>query len=243
VSDNFGTAHRAHASIVGIPKFLPSYAGFLLEREIKVLETILKNPPRPLVVILGGAKTETKLPLVERFLKLGGEVLVGGVLATTILAARGWEVGRSLIDSGAIASLRRLKHPRLFLPVDVRVASQKYLHIRNTPIDDIAPEESIYDLGQNTVKIFVRVIKKAKTILWNGPMGLAEVPRFSLGTVSLARAIQRSKGLRVVGGGDTVAVLKKYKLLRGFDHVSTGGGAMLEFLSGKRLPGIEVLRK
>lgn len=243
VSDNFGTAHRTHASVSVIPKFLPSYAGFLVESEVDALERAIKNQERPVVVVLGGAKLETKLPLLERFIKLGSEVLVGGTLANTLFSARGIEVGKSVIDGKFVENARYLKSKRLHLPVDVCVARTFTGRIRVASVGGVARDESIVDVGPDTIKLFDSIIQRAGTIVWNGPMGFAEVAKFSRGTKAMARAIQMSHAFSIVGGGDTLAILKKYKLLRNFDHVSTGGGAMLEFLAGKKLPGIETLKQ
>lgn len=243
VSDNFGTAHRAHASVVGIPNFLPSYAGFLLESEVEALGRVIKNQERPVVVVLGGAKLETKLPLIERFVKLGSEALVGGTLANTLFSARGLEVGKSVIDGKFVEKVRHLKSKRLHLPVDVCVAHTSTGITRIVSVGGVARDESIFDMGPDTIKLFDSIIKRAGTIVWNGPMGFAEVAKFSRGTKAVARAIQVSHAFSIVGGGDTLAILKKYNLLGRFNHISTGGGAMLEFLAGEKLPGIEVLRK
>lgn len=210
VSDNFGTAHRAHASVVGISKFLPSYAGFLVEREVEALERVIKNQRKPVVAVLGGAKLETKLPVVRRFLKSADKILVGGAIANEILRKPSRKINKKII-----------------LPCD--------------GIDN--GHGGFEDIGPNTIRLFVSLLRQAKTIVWNGPLGHAEIPEFAKGTKAIARAMARSNAFTVVGGGDTIAILRKYRLSRGFDHVSTGGGAMLEFLAGKKLPGIEVLRK
>lgn len=243
VSDNFGTAHRTHASVAGIPQFLSSYAGFLVESEVEALERVIKNQERPVVVVLGGAKLETKLPLIERFIKLGSEALVGGTLANTLFSARGIEVGKSVVDEKFVERVRYLKSKRLHLPVDVCVAHVATGRVRVASVNNVLRDESIFDVGPDTIKLFDSIIKRAKTIVWNGPMGFAEVAKFSRGTKAVARAIQMSHAFSIVGGGDTLAILKKYKLLGRFNHVSTGGGAMLEFLAGKKLPGIEALKR
>ena len=204
VSDNFGTAHRAHASVALLPKLLPSYAGFLLEREIEALERVIRNPARPLAAIIGGIKIETKLPLIHAFLKLRGRVLIGGTLADEKLRA----------------------DPFVYLPTD------------GPRLKGV-----LKDIGPRTIKKYVSELKKAHTIIWNGPLGQIEKNTYAKGTEAIGRAIKNITAFKVVGGGDTVPLLQRKKLVKGFDHISTGGGAMLEFLAGKKLSGIEVLRK
>lgn len=196
VNDAFGVCHRAHASIVGVPKFLPSFAGFLLESEIKNLSKILENPARPLVAVFGGAKIETKLPTVQRFLNLADFVLIGGKIAKEI----------------------NFSHPKLYNAIDFNQG---------------------FDIGDKTIKKFQDIISRAKTIIWNGPMGIFEKPEFEKGTKEIAKAISESKAFKVAGGGETLLAISKYCLEKKFDFLSTGGGAMLEFLAGKELLGIE----
>lgn len=204
VSDNFGTAHRAHASVATLPRFLPAYTGFLLEQEVKILDQIRRKPITQFAALLGGAKLETKLPLIRRFLRNGGIVLLGG----------------------APANERLPHHSRLLFPQDgARSGGQ------------------LVDIGPQTVQQYSRILRRARTIFWNGPMGKVEKRRYQAGTIAIARVLQRCQGFKVVGGGDTVAFLEERGLLKKFDHISTGGGAMLEFLAGKKLPGIEALKK
>lgn len=242
VNEAFAVSHRKHASVSALARFLPSFAGLHFEKEIASLNRVLYNPRRPLVAVLGGAKLETKLPLVEKFLEKGGEVLLGGALVNTILSSRGIFMGSSAVDGGPKLKLRKLSSPHLHLPVDFYVASSQMVKERAAGIGDLKIKEINFDIGPETCALFASVVKRARTIVWNGPMGLAENPKFSHGTKSVAGAIKKAKAFRVVGGGDTVAILRKYGLLKGFDHVSTGGGAMLEFLAGKKLPGIEALK-
>lgn len=249
INDAFGDSHRKHASIDGIAKFIPAYAGFLLEREVRALERITKYPKRPLVAIIGGAKISTKYDLFRKFLKEANHVLVGGALANSLLASLGISVGRSRFEKVKLPGVRRLSitSTKLHIPVDAVVT--KSLEFGKNPatelhgIGAVLSDEYILDIGPETVKLFFRVLKKAKTIVWNGPLGLAEINKFSQGTVNIAKAIKKSRAYSIVGGGDTIAVLRKHRILSGFNHVSTGGGAMLEFLAGKKLPGVEIVRR
>lgn len=245
VNEAFANSHRKHASMAALPGLLPHFAGLRLEKEIFSLDKVIKNARRPLIAILGGAKLETKLPLIERFLARRGEVLLGGTLADTIFFAKGFDVGQSIIDKDLARTLKpsSLVNPRLHLPSDSWVARGLRGKRHLVSVGNIHSREAIFDIGPVTLSNFGRLIHQAKTVVWNGPLGLAEIAKFSSGTRGVARHLQRSKAFKVVGGSDTVAVLKKYKLLKGFDHVSTGGGAMLEFLAGKRLPGIEALKR
>lgn len=208
VNDAFANSHRKETSMVALAGLLPSYAGLRLAKEVAVLESVLKSPRRPLVVVIGGAKLDTKLPVVDHFIKVADSILVGGAIANELL----------------------LKRPRK--------DSKKVL----LPLDGIDNGSGGFkDIGPKTINLFLSLLSRANTIVWNGPLGHAEIPRFAKGTKAVARALARSSAFTVVGGGDTIAILRKYRLLQGFDHVSTGGGAMLEFLAGKKLPGIEAL--
>ena len=244
VNEAFANSHRKHASMVAITKFLPSFAGLRLAEEILNLQKILKKPKMPFVAILGGAKLETKLPLIKRFLAQGGEVLVGGALANTLLAARGLELGSSPVDEKLKMGLKSVAfNPRLYLPLDLRIAKSDRSSSRIADVHKIKKGETNFDIGPETCKRFVRILKTAKTVVWNGPMGVAESRKFSSGTVLVAKVLKEINAFKVVGGGDTIAILKKYGALEDFDHVSTGGGAMLEFLAGKKLPALEALER
>ena len=248
INDAFGASHRAHASISGIPKYLPHAAGFLLEKEVKSLEKLLHHQARPFFVILGGAKASTKVELVRKYLKEADGVLAGGAIGNTILAARGFEIGKSLADRIGKRELKKyidISSLKLFSPLDAVVvdkvsasASSKVVHMGL-----VRKKEYIVDIGPETGRFFAKVLRPAKTILWNGPMGVIEIEKFSHGTLNLVRAMKKIKAYKVTGGGDTIAFLQKHHLIDVFDHVSTGGGAMMEFLAGKKLPGIEVLKK
>ncbi len=244
VNDAFAVCHRAHASMVGLPRLLPAYAGIRLTEEIAALERVVKNPARPLIAVVGGAKIETKLSLIRRFLKDADSVLVGGALANTLFAAGGKNIGKSLAEKEARDALSLLKNKKLILPSDVLTAdaleagAAQYVRLA----DNVRAGDYIVDIGPASRRLFAAIISEAKTIVWNGPMGFAEVSAYANGTKSIACAMAENHGFTVVGGGDTVAVLSRYHLAVGFSHISTGGGAMLAFLAGEKLPGIEALK-
>lgn len=247
VNEAFADSHRRHASIAAITKFLPSFAGIYLEQEVDTLENIFNRIKRPFIAMLGGAKTTTKLPLVRRFLKEADRLLVGGELANTILHIKGIEVGRSLIDTKAKDCITRsvLNNKKLLLPVDVVVANslEKKSAYKIKTVGKIGRADYIVDIGPETVGEFSGMLKKAKMVVWNGPFGFIEKDPFWQGSVKLARALVQKSTYTVVGGGDTIALLERFRLLRGFNHISSGGGAMLELLAGKSLPGVEVLKR
>lgn len=244
VNEAFANSHRNHASMAAVTRFLPAFAGFHLRRELAMLERVRHSRP-PVVAILGGAKLETKLPLMEAFLARGGEVLVGGTLANTLFLARGLPVGKSVADHGFVRRLRRsiISHPRLHLPVDLLVGRTAHGASRIVRAGAVGSGDTIFDIGPRTVAQFGAIISKARTVIWNGPLGFVEIFRFSRGTREIARRIRRARGFRVVGGGDTVALLHHYHLFGGFSHVSAGGGAMLAFLAGEKLPALEALKR
>lgn len=242
VNDAFGAAHRRGASITVLPRLLKSFLGLLFEKELGQMDRVLENPKRPLVAIFGGAKAETKLRLVERFNRLADRVIAGGVIANSILGLRGVEVGRSEVWKGR--GLKELAHSgKITLPVDAVVASSlKGRERRVSGIEKIKPNETILDIGPRSQKLFARAVMSAGTIVWNGPMGFFEEKPFQRGTLALAKDLSRRSADVLVGGGDTVAFLDKNKLIKKFKHVSTGGGAMLAYLAGQRLPALEALR-
>lgn len=248
INDAFGTAHRAHASTEGITHFLPSYGGFLMEKEIEYLSKILENSERPFFCFLGGAKISTKLGVIENLIKKVDKLILGGALVHTILAAKHIVIGKSLMEKDVFKEAKRfLKYEaegKLVLPVDCVVSKDKTgkSGSRFSDFSDIKKDEAIFDIGPKTREIYRNFIKQAKLIVWNGPMGLFEVPAYARGTYDLARAIAKSKAESIIGGGETLEVTKKLCLQNKFSFVSTGGGAMLEFLEGKKLPGIEALR-
>lgn len=244
INDAFANSHRAYASIIGVARLLPAYAGLRVEKEYLELSRVLVNPPRPFVALLGGAKLETKLPLISKFLRTADSVLIGGALANSLFILRGKEVGKSFTDTSSISSAI-FKNKKIVLPVDVITTTRlrKGSRAKISAPDTVGKNEYIADIGPQTVEIFSEKLKTAKLVVWNGPMGYSELPQFSRGTEAMARLLRKSRAYTVVGGGDSISFLEERGLLGGFDHVSIGGGAMLEFLSGKKLPGIEVLKQ
>lgn len=245
VNDAFADSHRSHASIVGIPKFLKSYAGFLLEKEAAVLSTIRTKPRRPLVLVMGGAKAETKLKFVQDFIDKSEGILLGGVLANTLFYARGMTVGKSIIEPDLVEKYKKLEvtSSRLHLPVDVLVSKSLSLplDVAARPVGKINADEFIIDIGPDTIKLFETVIKTARMIVWNGALGLTEVPAFKKGSLAIAQALVQNNGEKIIGGGDLINFLTEENLLNKMTYVSTGGGAMMEFLAGEELPGITAL--
>lgn len=242
VNDAFAASHRAHASVGAIKNYLPSYAGLLLENEIVNLNKIL-CPQSPLIAVIGGAKMETKTPLIKKLLKKSSHILIGGALANNFLAARKIEVGKSLVDKKSIALAKQFLNKKIILPVDVVVGTKKdgQCEGRSKGVYQVKKNEIILDIGPETIKLYSRFIKKAKTIIWNGPMGMYESEHFKYGTLSIARAVaSRSSGAAfgAAGGGETIEALKMTKMLNYVDWVSTGGGAMLAYLGGGKMPGL-----
>lgn len=246
INDAFGASHRAHASIVGVPKYLPSAAGLLFEKEIKILSRVLENPWRPLVVIIGGVKISSKIKVVERFLKEADHLLVGGKIANTILIVKGICVGRPWPPEEIVKEIKKinLTSTKLHLPLDAVASPDKTgkVYIRESAPGRVRKDELLLDVGPETIKMFSKIIKAAKMIVWSGPLGFFEEPLFEKGTKVIAQEIARNhQAFKIVGGGDTIFALSKLGLREKFDHVSTGGGAMLEFLSGEELPGLKAL--
>ncbi|MBU0596661.1 phosphoglycerate kinase [Patescibacteria group bacterium] len=252
VLDGFAVAHRESASVSGVPKFIPSYAGLLLESEINGLNKVLKKSKKPFVVVLGGVKIETKIPVIKNLLGKTSKILLGGGLTNTYLKAKGYQVGDSLVDSkfGAEA-LRYGNKKKVITPIDVVVGRKEGKHFR---VVDIAPKshqickkgEGIFDIGPKTIQLYAGMIKKANTLVWNGAMGYFEQKPYDIGTLSIARLVSaRSKGKAygIIGGGETLQAMEITHMSEFVDLVSTGGGAMLEYLSGKKLSGIEALKK
>jgi phosphoglycerate kinase len=250
VNDAFGAAHREHASVVALAeRFDQRAAGRLLQREVDVLSKLLEGPDEPYVAVLGGAKVSDKLAVIEGLIERVDALLIGGAMAFTFLAAQGTDVGRSLVEEDRfddVTHAKRLAEERgvlLQLPEDVVVAPEVSADAkRETVRIDAMPRDQLgLDVGPRTVEEFARTLADAKTILWNGPMGVFELEPFSAGTRGVATAIAGADAFTVAGGGDSLAAIAKFGLTDGFDHLSTGGGASLEFLEGKELPGIKVL--
>lgn len=241
VNDAFAVTHRAHASVIGITKYLPSYAGLLIEDEIKHLSLAL-NPKHPFLFILGGAKFDTKLPLLKKFMKTADHIFVGGVLANDFLRDLGLGVGKSVVDTYDVKVTPLLRKGKIILPTDVVVTSAKYPRGVTKNITEVLPEESIVDAGMETVRDLVPILKKAKLIIWNGPLGYYE-GGFDKGTIALLKEITKTKATSVIGGGDTAAVVEKLGLDKKLSFVSTGGGAALDYLVDGKLPGIDAIIK
>ena len=252
VNDAFGAAHRAHASTEGITHFLPAVAGLLMEREVDALSRLLQKPARPFHAVIGGAKVSGKLEVLEALLSRCQAVLVGGGMANTFLAARGVELGKSLVERDALADAERIlaearrKRVRFMLPTDAVVAPQIHHRARTqtVPIDEVPKDQMVVDIGPATVSAYTEHLGKAKTVFWNGPMGVFEMSQMAEGTNAMARFLAKrtNRGVvTVVGGGDSVAAVEGLGLADRMTHVSTGGGASLEFLEGKTLPGVAAL--
>jgi phosphoglycerate kinase len=246
VDDAFGAAHRAHATTVGVGERLPAAAGLLLEEEIDYLDAVLENPERPFVAILGGAKVSDKLGVIESLLGTADSLLVGGAMCFTFFKALGYEIGNSLVEDDYLEEARRLMgeaDERLILPVDVVVADamEDDVETETVPVDAIPAGQLGLDIGHDTVALFERHIADARTIFWNGPMGVFEIDAFARGTEGVAKAVADSGATSVVGGGDSVAAVNKLGLEDEMSHISTGGGASLEYVEGKELPGVAVL--
>ncbi|MGI8427576.1 MAG: phosphoglycerate kinase [Actinomycetota bacterium] len=250
VNDAFGAVHRAHASVTGVSALLPSAAGLLLHREIEVLSRVLESPTRPFVVVLGGSKVSDKLGVVGNLLDKADSILIGGAMANTFLAASGISTGGSKIEADRVAevaeTIRQAKAAgvNLLLPIDVKVAEAFDEKSPSNTVDasDIGDSAMALDIGPETAKLFAKAVSEAATVLWNGPMGVFEWESFSEGTKTVAEAVGASSAFTVVGGGDSAAALAKFGLTQKIDHLSTGGGASLEFLEGKPLPGLAPLQ-
>jgi phosphoglycerate kinase len=246
VDDAFGAAHRAHATTVGVAERLPAAAGLLLEEEVDYLDAVLEDPERPFVAILGGAKVSDKLGVIESLLGKADTLLVGGAMCFTFFKAQGYEIGDSLVENDYLEEARRLMgeaDERLILPVDVVVADamEEGVETETVPVDEIPSGKLGLDIGRDTVALFGEHIADARTVFWNGPMGVFEIDAFAKGTEGVAQAVADSDATSVVGGGDSVAAVNKLGLDDEMSHISTGGGASLEYVEGKELPGVAVL--
>jgi phosphoglycerate kinase len=247
VNDAFGTAHRAHASTEGLAQYLPAVAGLLMEKEIVSLGSALEEPARPFVGIVGGAKVSSKLAVLENLIDRVDRLLIGGGMANTFLKAQGREVGKSLLEADLVDTAADLlqRGGKIVLPVDVVVTTdlKGTAPPRTCSVDQVGADEMIVDIGPRTMDAFKAEIAQAGTVLWNGPMGIFEDPRFAAGTLSVARAMAESKATTVVGGGESVQAVEQAGLADKLTHVSTGGGASLEFIEGKVLPGVAALKR
>jgi phosphoglycerate kinase len=244
-NDAFGTAHRAHASTVGMTRFVSqAAAGFLMDKELEYLDKVTKSPERPCVAIIGGAKVSDKIEVIDNLLKISDTVLIGGAMAYTFLKSQGLEIGKSLVEEDKLelaASLLASAGSKLMLPVDHAVSDAFQGGVPRQEVDLIPADKMALDIGPKTIAAYEQVIAGAKTVIWNGPMGVFEMPPFDIGTMAVAHAIANSSSVSVVGGGDSEKAVKTAGLSSKMSHVSTGGGASLEFLSGLELPGVAAL--
>ncbi len=249
VNDAFGAAHRAHASTAGIAEFIPAVSGFLLEKELEVLGKALSNPERPFTAIIGGAKVKDKIGVIDNLLDNVDHLLIGGGLSYTFTRAQGYETGNSLVEEDKIELAKSFiqkakeKNVKLHLPIDAVVADafSESANVKTVKIDDIPEGWMGLDIGPETADLYADVIKNSKLILWNGPMGVFEMEPFAAGTRKVALAMAETEAYTVIGGGDSAAAVEKFDCADKMDHVSTGGGASLEFMEGKELPGVTAL--
>lgn len=252
VDDAFGSAHRAHASTVGVATFLPSYGGLLLKEEVSLIKQVIEAPERPVVAIIGGAKISSKIGIIEKFMHIADSVLIGGAMANNFIKAKGMEIGKGLVDGDFILAAKKLldsattQNRHIILPVDRRIGLQ---HDEVSPpiikkVEDVGMEDETLDIGPETEKLFADIISHAKTVLWNGPMGYSENPQFAKGSIAIYNAIANNPSAEsILGGGDTLSIIKKLPNNDKITHISTGGGAMLELIEKGTLPGLEALNK
>ena len=255
VSDAFGTVHRAHASTAGVAAYLPAVSGFLIQKELEVIGGALAAPKRPLVAILGGSKVSSKIGVINNLLEIADTIIIGGGMAYTFLKAKGYEVGTSLVDDTKIDYCKEMMDKaeklgkKLLLPIDTTVAKafpnpiDAEIEVSAVASEAIPADQMGLDIGPKTVEIYRKAIAEAETIVWNGPMGVFEMENFAGGTRAVAEALAESKAVTVIGGGDSAAAVEQFGLAEKMTHISTGGGASLEFLEGKVLPGIAVLEE
>jgi len=249
VNDAFGTAHRAHASTVGVAKYLPAVAGFLMKKELEVMEKLLHNPERPSACLIGGAKVSDKIELLQNMLKKVNVLLVGGGMAATFLKTQGYEVGRSLVEDDKLVLAKKLLQEAkvwgvpFLLPIDAVVAEEIRVGAptRVVPTTNIPAGSHIVDIGPKSIELFYGELRKCRTIMWNGPMGIYEIPQFAQGTRSIAKFLSTLNATTIIGGGSSAEVVQEIGLTAKMTHVSTGGGASLRFLEGVTLPGVKVL--
>ena len=249
VNDAFGAAHRAHASTAGIASHLTSVSGLLLEKELEVLGKALSEPDRPFTAIIGGAKVKDKIGVIDHLLDKVDNLLIGGGLSYTFIKAQGYEIGNSLVEEDKLELAKsfiekaKQKGVKFYLPVDATVASEfsKDADTKSVKIEEIPADWMGLDIGPETAALYADVIKNSKLIIWNGPMGVFEMPAFENGTKSVAQAMAETSGYTVIGGGDSAAAVEKFHVADQMDHISTGGGASLEFMEGKDLPGVSAL--
>ena len=248
VNDAFAASHRAHASVVGVAAYLPAYAGELMEAELDALHRALDNPRRPMVAVVGGAKVSTKVGVLLNLLKKVDSLLIGGAMANTFFKARGWPTGAGLVEDTALDEARKVEEAggdKLVLPVDLVCARKMEAGqpLRVLEAENVEPGWTALDIGPRSVRLFAAKLRGAGTVIWNGPVGVAEIKDFADGTRKVGEAIAASSGYTLVGGGDTIAAVESLGLANRYSHISTGGGATLEYLEGKELPGIAILKE
>ncbi len=248
VNDAFAASHRAHASVVGVAAYLPAFAGELMEAELRALRQALDNPRRPMVAVVGGAKVSTKVGVLRNLLKKVDSLLIGGAMANTFFKARGWPTGSGLVEDTALKEANAVAADagdKLILPVDLVCARKMEAGeaLRIMEADKVEPGWMALDIGPRSVSLFNQKIRGSGTVIWNGPVGVAEIRDFSDGTKAVGEAIATSGAYTLVGGGDTVAAIESLGLAGRYSHVSTGGGATLEYLEGKELPGVAILKE
>ena len=249
VNDAFGTAHRAHASTAGVADYLPAVSGFLIEKELNFMGDALNNPQRPFMAILGGRKVSDKIGVIEALIEKVDTLMIGGAMAYTFFKAMGYGVGNSICELDKLELAKELmekakqKGVKLMLPVDTRVGREFKVDTESKVVkyNEIPEEWEGFDIGDETIKMYIEELSKAKTVVWNGPVGLFEFDQFAVGTNSIAKALGNIDAVTIIGGGDSAAAIEKLGIADKFSHISTGGGASLEFLEGKKLPGIECL--
>jgi phosphoglycerate kinase len=246
VNDAFGSAHRAHASTEGIAKHLPAVSGFLMQQELEYLSRATENPERPYIAILGGAKISDKIAVIENLLAKCDKLIIGGGMANTFLAAKGYQMADSLVEAGSVETAKTIMAKageRLLLPVDAVIGDKFDAEAASQVVaaDKVPAGWRILDIGPKTIEAFSAALKGAKLVVWNGPMGVFEFPRFAEGTFAIAKLLADSGAITVIGGGDSASAVKKAGVAKKMTHVSTGGGASLEFLEGKVLPGVAAL--
>jgi 3-phosphoglycerate kinase len=249
VNDAFGTAHRAHSSTTGVASYLPAVSGFLIEKELNFLGSALENPERPFIAILGGKKVSDKIGVINSLLEKVDVLMIGGAMAYTFFKAMGYEVGNSVCEldkldlANEIMEKAKEKGVKLMLPVDTKVGKEfdPNTESKTVKYTEIPEGWEGFDIGAETIAIYAEELKNAKTVIWNGPLGLFEFDQFAIGTNSIAKALADIDAVKIIGGGDSAAAVEKAGLAEKFTHISTGGGASLEFLEGKKLPGIEAL--
>ena len=250
VNDAFGTAHRAHSSTTGVASFLPAVSGFLIEKELNFLGNALENPERPFMAILGGKKVSDKIGVISSLLEKVDVLMIGGAMAYTFFKAMGYNVGNSICEldkldlAKEIMKKAELKGVKLMLPVDTKIGKEFDPNTESKIVKytEIPDDWEGFDIGPETIKLYEEELKNAKTVIWNGPLGLFEYEQFAIGTNSIAKALANIDAIKIIGGGDSAAAVEKTGLAEKFTHISTGGGASLEFLEGKKLPGIEAIQ-